>query len=488
MTARVLPGVAVGEAHAPPPRSPIDLRLILPAASCWLTAGVLVGLSPHWLGAWAPLIAVTLFGFALTLLAFVVFGGFGMHSRFRARRRLLRAAGMGAAVCAAAALACACVGAQVSARSPDDVASLAGHTVTVTLTVGTAAVESEAQGFAGPQSSKRFTATVDEVSAGPSHPTLSGLRMPVLVFLSAPAVGGSAPGSAADSLLDIGTRLRITGTLHPTDPSESVVDLFFADGTPTLVSSAPWMLDWANHLRATFRDSARALPGDGAQLVPGLAIGDVTLVSDELNSAMISSGLSHLTAVSGANCAIVVEAIMLLGGAVGLSRRWRTGLSLAVMGAFVVLVTPSSSVLRAAVMALIVLITLASGRQPKGLPALGLATIVLLSVDPWFSRNYGLALSVLATGGLLVLTRPLQALLACWLPSTLALVIAVPTAAQIACQPVLVLLSPTISTYSVVANLLAEPAAPVATVVGLVSCVFGAALSGLVPAVGVAGA
>ena len=58
-----------------------------------------------------------------------------------------------------------------------------------------------------------------------------------------------------------------------------------------------------------------------------------------------------------------------------------------------------------------------------------------------------------------------------WLPRWLALVLSVPLAAQLCCQPVLILLEPSIPTYGVVANVLAEPAAPIATVVGLAACV-----------------
>ena len=299
--------------------------------------------------------------------------------------------------------------------------------------------------------------------------------MPVLVFVTT---------SNATIHPDLGSQVRLSGTLKATDPGESVVYLLFATNRPTVVARAPWYLAWANHLRSDFRDSVSGLPGDGARLAPGLAIGDVSLVSDELNTSMINSGLSHLTAVSGANCAVVVALIMLLGGALGLSKRWRIVVSLVVMAAFVVLVTPSSSVVRAAIMATIVLVALGSGRSPRGLPALSLATIIMLVADPWLSRNYGLALSVLATGGLLLLTKPLQQLLCRWLPSWLALLIAVPLAAQLACQPVLVLLSPSIQAYSVPANLLAEPAAPVATVIGLISCVVG----GVIPAAAPVGA
>jgi predicted membrane metal-binding protein len=41
------------------------------------------------------------------------------------------------------------------------------------------------------------------------------------------------------------------------------------------------------------------LPEPGAGLLPGLAVGDTRAVSPELNADMRTSGLSHLTAVSG---------------------------------------------------------------------------------------------------------------------------------------------------------------------------------------------
>lgn len=162
---------------------------------------------------------------------------------------------------------------------------------------------------------------------------------------------------------------------------------------------------------------------------------------------------------------------MVLGGAAGLGRGGRIAASVSVLGAFVVLVTPQASVVRAAAMAVIVLLAMAGGRPVRGVPVLSLAVLVLLVGDPWLSRDYGFALSVLATGGLLVLARPLTLLLARVLPRGLAAVLAIPIAAQLACQPVLLMLNPAIPTYGVIANVLAEPAAPLATVVGLLACV-----------------
>ncbi|QWT23029.1 ComEC/Rec2 family competence protein [Subtercola sp. PAMC28395] len=456
MAATAGPGVDEGGALAR-----VDLRLVLPAAACWLVAALAVGLPSAVAAEVLPVAAAAAFTCAVVVVVVCA-----MHIN----RGWVRTLGATVAVIAASvALVCVSVFAHLPARFPGDASRLVGHSVSVIVTVDSAPVQTESQGFSGVEHSIRFSATATLLKTTMQH---IELRMPVLVFLRSES---AAPVS-------IGAQLGLMGKLQATDPGESVAALFFAEGVATVLAQPPWYLDWANRLRDSFRRSASVLPGAGAQLVPGLAIGDVSLVSDELNSSMITSGLSHLTAVSGANCAIVVAAIMLLGGAFRLSRRSRITLCLIVMAAFVVLVTPSPSVLRAAVMATIVLLALASGRTPRALPALALACVVMLVADPWLSRSYGLALSVLATGGLLLLTRPLHRLLSRWFPSGISLVIAVPLAAQLACQPVLVLLSPSISTYSVVANLLAEPAAPVATVIGLISCVAGAVVPSLASA------
>ena len=59
--------------------------------------------------------------------------------------------------------------------------------------------------------------------------------------------------------------------------------------------------------------------------------------------------------------------------------------------------------MRAGAMAVVVLVAIAAGRPGGGVAALCLAVIVLLTVDPWYARDYGFALSVCATAGLLLL-------------------------------------------------------------------------------------
>ncbi|WP_242497673.1 ComEC/Rec2 family competence protein [Microbacterium protaetiae] len=194
-------------------------------------------------------------------------------------------------------------------------------------------------------------------------------------------------------------------------------------------------------------------------------------VTSELDAAMKASSLSHLTAVSGANCAIVVG---LAFGAAALCRARRSVRVAAGVGAlagFVLLVTPEPSVVRAAAMAGIAMLGVLLGRVGAGVSLLALAVVAVLVADPWLAVSMGFALSAAATGALLVLAAPLARGMARMLPEAIALGLAVPLAAQLVCGPLLILINPTVPLYGVAANLLAAPAAPIATVLGLAACV-----------------
>jgi competence protein ComEC len=285
----------------------------------------------------------------------------------------------------------------------------------------------------------------------------------VPVTVSVPAEG------VAGARLDLGSTVTASGSARVADPGEHAALVVFA--RDVAVVGEPWgPFDMAAALRDALADRAATLPAPGSMLLPGLSVGDTRAVSEELDAAMKATSLSHLTAVSGANCALVVGIAFGLAAACGAPRALRIGLAAAALAGFVVLVTPEPSVLRAAAMASVALLALALGRTGAGASVLSLAVVGLLVFDPWLATSYGFALSAIATGSLLLLAGPLARGLTRWLPFPLAAALSVPLAAQLACGPVLVLLAPEVPLYGVVANLLAEPAAPVATLVGLAAC------------------
>ena len=231
-------------------------------------------------------------------------------------------------------------------------------------------------------------------------------------------------------------------------------------------------MHWVNLTRANFM----SLRGDSANLVAGLALGmDDGLTAEFVNSMKIT-GLTHLTAVSGANCAIVIGMIWVLLRRFPIHKSIRTGLSLLSLAGYVVLVGPQPSVLRAAFMMSVVFVALEMGRRVWLPRALMLGSTILLVLDPWLLLDYGFWLSVLATYGLITLTPAFSEYLEKFLPKALALLLAATTAAQLWCIPILATLQGGFTTYSVVANLLVEPLVAVITVLGLLAGMFGVLL------------
>ncbi|WP_258132350.1 ComEC/Rec2 family competence protein [Microbacterium sp. MYb62] len=283
--------------------------------------------------------------------------------------------------------------------------------------------------------------------------------------MSVPVRIGVEPGAG----FDLGAEVRAVGQALATDAGERSVLIVFATEAE-IRRPAGGMFGIAAGARQAFIDRAGRLPDPGAGLLPGLAVGDTRAVSTALNDDMRTSGLSHLTAVSGANCAIVVGAIFWLTGLCGGGRAARVVLSLVGLAGFVVLVTPEPSVIRAAVMAAVGMLTVLLGRPSAGAGILSLAASVILLLDPWLAATPGFALSVAASGALILLAPPLARGLGRALPALVALAIAVPLAAQLACGPIIALFAEQQSLIGVAANLIAAPAAPVATVIGLLAC------------------
>lgn len=227
----------------------------------------------------------------------------------------------------------------------------------------------------------------------------------------------------------------------------------------------------AARLREGLRAAAVATPG--AELVPGLAVGDTTLVSPDTDQQMRDASLTHLVAVSGANCALVTSAVGWALAWAGAGRRVRILGQGAALAGFVFVVGPDPSVQRAAVMAAVVLLSGYGGKRAVALPALGSAIVVLLLRDPWQALHPGFALSVAATAGILLAVPTIRRVLVTRIrvPAWLALPVAVAIAAQLACGPLLLLLQPGLPIVGVLANVLAAPAAPFGTGTGLLALV-----------------
>lgn len=265
-----------------------------------------------------------------------------------------------------------------------------------------------------------------------------------------------------------GQRVTTTGRLSRPRPGDLRAAVISARKPPVLVGRPSWAQRGAGVLRAGLQLACVPLPDEPGGLLPGLVVGDTSRLDPALEEDFRITGMTHLTAVSGTNVAIVVGVVLFV------IRRARAGPVLAAcvcavaLAGFVVLARPSPSVVRAAAMGAIGLLGLATGRPRAAVPALAAGAAVLIVADPELAADPGFALSVLATSGLLLLAPVWRdGMKRRGVPGGVAEALAVPAAAQVACGPVVAALSGTVSLVSVPANLVAVPAIAPATLLGV---------------------
>ncbi len=228
--------------------------------------------------------------------------------------------------------------------------------------------------------------------------------------------------------------------------------------------------NWA-HLLGSIRLGLRSLSGDGdsGALIPGMVLGDTSKQTLEFKTAMKRSGLTHLVAVSGANFAIVSSFVLWIMQFLFRRIPARLIATSIFLIAFIALVRPSPSVLRAAAMAAVLLVAQATKRARDSLPALGFAMAAVVIIDPWQARDAGFALSVMATAGLLLFAPFLIEKLSRYVPNKFAQGLAPPIAAIVFCSPIIVALSGYLAPMSVIANLLSAPFVGPITILGFIA-------------------
>lgn len=424
-----------------------DYRLVPPALVLWL--GILLGLLWHW---WAGLIV----GSAAAVTAAVLLW----------RWRVVRPrwfAGAGALLLAGLLLAGPMV-VRIFHAQHDPLTGLAGRSVNVTMRVSVDERPRpvQAAGYAGQQAGARLVVVGATVRRAEAAGGQAASRGRVVLLAPSQPWAGVLPGQ----------EVTVTGKLMPPRGGDLTVAAVHVRGPPTSAGQAPWWQRAAESVRAALREACSVLSDDAAALVPGLVVGDTSRISAQVQREFTDAGLTHLMAVSGSNLAVVAGAVLLLLRLLRVGPRTSALMAGVALGGFVVLAGPEPSVLRAGVMGAVGLLALALGRERSVVPALALAIGVLVVWDPAMAVDFGFALSVLATAGLVLLAPPwVESMSRRGVPPGLAEGLAIPLAAFLVTAPVLAGMAGQVSVVSIAANILAAPVVAPATVLGVLTAV-----------------
>lgn len=291
----------------------------------------------------------------------------------------------------------------------------------------------------------------------------------------------------------------------------------------------PYLSTLKEQLRTRALDT---LGTESAALVLGTAYGDDSLMSSTAREEYKLSGLSHITAVSGANIAIVFLGAYRLvlvirpyrfASAYLLLRSWKARLrgrgaarsrrpayprnpaqpqqptppnahalpplvhrlstfaiphrvmvlcGVAAVLAYAMLLDSEGSVIRSLAMGLLGAYAMLRGSGRQSLAALQTTVLMCLLAAPHLAVDMGFALSVTATSALILLGPPLIRLLMRVMPVFCAEMLAAPIVASLWCTPLILAMSGKVPLYSVPANLVAAPLAPLSMLAGLAALGF----------------
>ncbi len=241
--------------------------------------------------------------------------------------------------------------------------------------------------------------------------------------------------------------------------------------------------DWRTPLRSLRRELnaniERTLSAPESALAAGVLIGERGTMPQDLTEALRRTGTTHLVIVSGQNVALLLG----LGIAVltlAIPRRRAAITLLLFLPLYVVLVGADPPVVRAAVMAVGIVIASAMGRRTPGWIYLVYAAALMLAWDPLLARNVAFQLSATATAGVIVLAPLLTATTLSRLGwseagvrATLIELAATATGATLAVLPVQVAAFERVSLLAIPANVIVAPIYEATVVVAMLAALVG---------------
>ncbi|MCD4556675.1 ComEC/Rec2 family competence protein [Schaalia sp. lx-100] len=283
-----------------------------------------------------------------------------------------------------------------------------------------------------------------------------------------------------------GDTVHIRGRIIPAGLSgtQAVGTIFVSHISVTSVSTG-WDA-YVRQLRAGLQEVTRVFPAHTRALVPGMSVGDTRMMDEKLRADMRTASLSHLVAISGSHMAIIMGVLSGILPARGRVRLIVCALAAAVM---VSVVGPQESLVRSALMTGISLGGMWMNRAGQSLASLWCVSIAMLAEDPWNSRSFAFALSVIATWAVIV---PAQRIMSGirqhggkrkgWrgrLIGSVCEVLVVSVCCQIVTGPLIVHMTGEWPLWGAVANMCAAPAVAPATLLSLGAAVTAIHLPGL---------
>ncbi len=227
------------------------------------------------------------------------------------------------------------------------------------------------------------------------------------------------------------------------------------------------LMEWSLNLRHWMIGIFyRYLDPREAGFTAALVLGDRSGMPGDLKEIFVNTGTAHILAISGMNMAVIVTLFYFLLGLCHLPRQWQFAGTILFLFGYAFLSGWSASVVRSCIMSSVVLAGFAFEQESEPLNSLGLAAVILLTLDPRNLFDVGFQLSFAAVAAILCLYRHCEKLFQ-WLPGFIGTTMAVSLAAWIGTAPISFWHFHMITPISILANIPIVPLADLVMLLGL---------------------
>lgn len=226
-----------------------------------------------------------------------------------------------------------------------------------------------------------------------------------------------------------------------------------------------------NNIKEKMIDNAnRNMPKRTANLLLGILIGERDNIQEDIIESFRTANLSHILAVSGAHTSYIILGITYLISKSKTPKRIGYIITIINLLIFIIITGASYSVVRACIMAIVVIGAKICYRKENFFTSICISLIIILIQNPFTINDIGLKLSFMGTAGIVIFNKSItNFFIKLKIKQKIAEALSVTFSAQLMIMPITILNFNTISLTFFISNILASPLLGIIIIFGFIS-------------------
>ena len=233
---------------------------------------------------------------------------------------------------------------------------------------------------------------------------------------------------------------------------------------------SPILININNVREKMIYNANKNMPQRTANLLLGILIGERDNIPEDIVESFRTANLSHILAVSGAHTSYIILGITYLISKSKTPKRIGYIITIIVLLLFIIITGASYSVIRACIMAIVVIGAKICYRKENFFTSICISLIIILIQNPFAINDIGLKLSFMGTVGIIIFNKNIKEIFVkLKIKNKIAEALSITFSAQLMIMPITILNFNTVSLTFFISNILASPLLGIIIILGFAS-------------------